>query len=339
MGAIGVDQAAYKNYGGDDRNTRDIARDPGGFEGAMGKNQEPPPPPDFIGAAREQGAQNIALARVNAALNNPNVINPLGSRTVKFDGDQATINQSFAPGIQGAIDRGLLPSIAENFSKPFGYESASDLQNKTEQALFSRLEPKFQNDEDALRTRLANQGIAIGSEAYNKDMDAFNRSKNDARQQAVLGGMQAAPQALQQESFIRSAPLNALLALMSGQPVQGFNPSGNAKAGNFEGATAQAGDYATDLWNQQQAQAAQNRGLLGSAGIAAASMFSDRRLKSNIVKLGEDPRGWGVYEYDIFGERQTGVMADEVEKVIPEAVSTHESGYKMVHYGMLYEGA
>ena len=42
-----------------------------------------------------------------------------------------------------------------------------------------------------------------------------------------------------------------------------------------------------------------------------------------------------LYEYDIFGERQQGVMADEVEKVMPEAVLMHPSGYKMVNYGLL----
>jgi hypothetical protein len=63
--------------------------------------------------------------------------------------------------------------------------------------------------------------------------------------------------------------------------------------------------------------------------------LSDRRLKSNIVRVGTHPLGIGVYEYDIFGERQRGVMADELEAVLPEAVAIHPSGYKMVNYGML----
>ena len=72
--------------------------------------------------------------------------------------------------------------------------------------------------------------------------------------------------------------------------------------------------------------------LAGGAGLF--KMFSDRRLKSNIVKVGEHPRGFGIYEYDIFGHRQRGVLADEVEKVIPEAVSEH-LGMKMVDYGRI----
>lgn len=66
-----------------------------------------------------------------------------------------------------------------------------------------------------------------------------------------------------------------------------------------------------------------------------AWIISDRRLKSNVVRIGTHPLGIGIYEYDIFGERQRGVMADEVEAVMPEAVTTHPFGYKMVYYEML----
>jgi hypothetical protein len=58
-------------------------------------------------------------------------------------------------------------------------------------------------------------------------------------------------------------------------------------------------------------------------------------LKSNIERIGTHSLGIGIYAYDIFGERQLGVMADEVEQVKPEAVLTHSSGFKMVNYGAL----
>jgi hypothetical protein len=69
--------------------------------------------------------------------------------------------------------------------------------------------------------------------------------------------------------------------------------------------------------------------------MAAATYFSDRRLKSNIERIGTHPLGIGIYEYDIFGEHQIGVMADEVKQVMPEAIINHLSGYMMVDYGML----
>lgn len=70
---------------------------------------------------------------------------------------------------------------------------------------------------------------------------------------------------------------------------------------------------------------------------------SDRRLKEDICEVGRHPCGFGVYlfyyksEYrGIYGYgRQFGVMADEVEQIIPEAVSVHRNGYKTVDYEML----
>jgi hypothetical protein len=63
--------------------------------------------------------------------------------------------------------------------------------------------------------------------------------------------------------------------------------------------------------------------------------FSDARLKSNVVQIGVHPRGIGVYEYDIFGRRERGVMAQELLAVAPELVHTHPSGFMMVNYGGL----
>ena len=62
---------------------------------------------------------------------------------------------------------------------------------------------------------------------------------------------------------------------------------------------------------------------------------SDRRLKSNIKRIGTHRLGIGLYEFTIFGRRETGVMADEVLAVKPEAVILDESGYYKVCYDML----
>lgn len=69
---------------------------------------------------------------------------------------------------------------------------------------------------------------------------------------------------------------------------------------------------------------------------------SDPALKENIVRIGEHSVGFGLYlfdykpEFSAFGEgRQFGVMADEVERIVPEAVSIGSHGYRTVDYGML----
>ncbi|WP_213074504.1 hypothetical protein, partial [Acinetobacter baumannii] len=68
--------------------------------------------------------------------------------------------------------------------------SIMEQQLRAEEALMSRMNPQFARDEEAQRTRLINQGITQGSEAYNTEMNTFNQMKNDARQQAILGGQQ-----------------------------------------------------------------------------------------------------------------------------------------------------
>jgi len=89
----------------------------------------------------------------------------------------------------------------------------------------------------------------------------------------------------------------------------------------------------------------------GTASVGADGGFnnskkntqSDRRLKENVARIGEHPLGIGLYLFDYKPEfrdqcghgRQFGVMADEVETVLPNAVSMHTNGYKMVDYGML----
>jgi hypothetical protein len=63
-----------------------------------------------------------------------------------------------------------------------------------------------------------------------------------------------------------------------------------------------------------------------------AAMFSDRRLKRNVKRVGSF-KGYPLYEFDyVWGQHSVGVMADEVD---PRAVITHPSGYKMVDYGRL----
>lgn len=62
---------------------------------------------------------------------------------------------------------------------------------------------------------------------------------------------------------------------------------------------------------------------------------SDRRLKSNIIKIGMHNRGMPLYQYTIFGETRIGVMADEVLQFLPEAVGIDDKGYYTVNYEML----
>lgn len=81
-----------------------------------------------------------------------------------------------------------------------------------------------------------------------------------------------------------------------------------------------------------------SEGLAGPLGslLSSASAFawSDRRVKDDIKRVGELDDGQNVYRFRYKGspQWQIGLMAQEVEKVRPEAVFEHPSGVKMVNY-------
>ena len=81
----------------------------------------------------------------------------------------------------------------------------------------------------------------------------------------------------------------------------------------------------------------------GQSGKGKATTGSDPRLKCNVAEVGRHPQGFGLYLFDYkpefqaeFGAgRRFGVMADEVEAIVPDAVSTAADGYKRVDYRAL----
>ena len=91
-----------------------------------------------------------------------------------------------------------------------------------------------------------------------------------------------------------------------------------------------------NAYNQQQ----QNKnsmmgGLMGMGGtLGAAKILSDRRLKTNIKRIGQMANGLFIYLYNYIwgGDTQIGVMADEVKRIMPHAVITLPSGYDAVNY-------
>ena len=232
-----------------------------------------------------------------------------------------------------------------------------------QEAIMARLEPSLAKQRVSTETQLINQGLRPGTEAYDNAIQLLGQQETDARTQAVVQGLnldiganaQGYNQALQSGQFGNTAqqqmlaqaiqqrqmPLNEINALTSSSQIQ--NPQFAAYTGAnvapppISQATAQRGQYDQNAYNAQVAsQNANTAGLysLGGAGMMAYAM-SDRRLKSNIVRLGTHPIGVGIYEYDIFGSRQIGVMAQELMEVMPEAVIQHPSGYLMVNYGRL----
>lgn len=332
----------------------------------FGKDQPAPPPaPDYTGAAAATAAGNVDAARLATKANRVNQYTPYGALTyannVGGDPDRWDSAITLTPTGQqlldydnasrlglGSLTTGAMGRVSQGLEQPFDYGSVDDVYNKAYQTATSRLDDRFGRDQTSLETQLTNQGLRPGSEAWDNAMKSFNYGKNDAYQQAQGQAIATMPQTYQMAQALRSQPLNELNALRTGSQVQ--NPTfqtapqqQTTPGANLLGAEQAAGQYNQGLYNAQVGQNnAMTSGLfsLGAAALGAPTgtfaAFSDVRLKSNIERVGTHPLGIGIYEYDIFDRRERGVMAHEVEQVKPEAVSVHESGFKMVDYAQLH---
>ena len=103
---------------------------------------------------------------------------------------------------------------------------------------------------------------------------------------------------------------------------------GNAEVASYTG-MSQAASAA--------AKSQSSGGILGAIGGiigAIGSIFSDDRLKTDIELIERRPDGIGIYRFRFKGDGPffDGVLASEVEKVYPEAVTLDDFGFKMVDY-------
>lgn len=173
--------------------------------------------------------------------------------------------------------------------------------------------------------------LGFGNQAMGQQF-GLNRQQadyqNQLRQQAIAEQMQR-----------RGMSLNEMNALLTGQQVgmpqmQQFNQAQRSETPDLMGAMGKTFDAQLGAVNANNAASANTMSGLGSLA-STAFMFSDARLKSDIVKVGEHPIGVGIYEYTMMGIEQRGVIAQEVLKVRPDLVKRHASGYLMVNYGGL----
>lgn len=260
----------------------------------MGKSS-PPPPPDPKETAAAQTGTNISTAIANNVMGFANQNTPTGSQSSEISGYYSltdpstgetyqipmwTHNTSLNEGEQAVYDSGLeargnLAGLAAERSDwladylPQTGAMTDEIDSKLFDLGSKRLDPRFEREEAALRTQLANQGIAPGSEAYNKELDLFRQGKNDAYNQLTLTGRNTAMNEV-------NAPINQITALLSGGQV-----SGPGTTGPMPGASIPTTDYAgivNQNYNQQmnnwQTQQGQRSSLMGGLFGAGAKVLS-----------------------------------------------------------------
>lgn len=140
-------------------------------------------------------------------------------------------------------------------------------ESTNEQEMFIRLAPQWARDEDALRTRLVNQGIKEGSAAWNTEMNRLSMAKNDALDQLILGGRQ---QSINEILTERNQPLNEISAMLSGSQVAqpNFVNTPQSQVAGVDYAGMVRDNYNAQVKQQEISQSGKNAMMGGMFGLA-----------------------------------------------------------------------
>ena len=313
------------------------------------------------GLGQDFGQGLAALQASNQAIGQ-NYGQGLSSQQLK----NAAVSQNFGQGLQAqqlrnqAIDQNMRNALmAQNsqndaINQNFGRDVTSQqLTNQSIGQNFGQGVTSQQMQNDAIN---ANFGNAMSAQGMNNAAmqqnygqagniaglynSAAAQQYNQNMQGAQFGNM-ASDQALARALQLRSQPLNEITALMGASQIQNPQFQGytgaNVNAAPTYQAVGDAANYGMNIYGQRMAARNANVNAAGQAvgTVGTAIAMSDMRLKSNIERVGTHANGVGVYEYDIDGHRERGVMAQEVLNVKPEAVLMGDDGFYMVNYGAL----
>lgn len=318
-----------------------------------------PTPPDFNAAAKAQADASSAAVQGQTAANRPNQTTPFAT-TSWTQGPNGQWQQNVSlNGPLGGLQQGLQGQAAQAMAQPFSLSGLPEVQSGdgARQQAFnaaygqaeSRLNPMWQQREDATRTRLLQQGLDPGSEAFQREMGSLGQQRNDAYTSALnsaqgqataagdsvfrnslMGRQQALSDALRQ----RGQAFGELQGLQGLMGMPSFMGAGLAQVPQLlqaAGLQSQA-----DLQRYQIEQQAQSDMISGGAGLLGTGLglaLSDERAKQDVVRLSKEaipgvPMATWRYR-DGYGDpsvRYLGVVAQDLARVRPEAVSHGPGG-------------
>lgn len=325
-----------------------------------GKKSGGPPPSDYMGLMREQGAQQRALLEQQTRNNRPNQSTPWATNTWETGPDGRPVQRVALSGGLGEAATALQGQLAQNMRAPLDFSALPQLgtgesarQQASEAAyrqMASRLDPQWSQQEEAMRTRLLNQGVTEGSGAWNRAMQQLGQQRTDAYNQANLSSiregttagqalfgqnMAARNQAMQELLRARQQPLSELQALQGFTAMPGYAQAGLGQADNLLGAAGMADAAAFRRWQEQmQAKRDLYGGIMDLGGTVAqiGMMASDERVKVDVMRLpfdvapGVPAATFRYLKHMRMPGLYQGVIAQDLQKVRPEAVIEGEDG-------------
>lgn len=257
--------------------------------------------------------------------------------------------------------QGLNPNDAayQNAMTLFGNQQGTQLSqlanasvqsgNAEQQALFNEQGQQGQFANQAAAQQYAqNQGQAgFYNNAVNQDFanklnysNLYNSAEGQSFNQQLAAGQfqnQAQQQAFQQGAYAQELPINELDALLSSGQVAmpsgaTYTPTSVAPT-NVENAYALNSNVAEQNYQAQLQNNTSTLGGLFNLGSAAIKL-SDRRLKTDVRRIGRTDSGLPLYLFRFKGhpELHVGVMAQEVRETRPDLVRQAPEGWLMVNY-------
>ena len=295
------------------------------LEGGGGKKAKTPKQPDYMALAREQAQMQKDINRETLAANRVNQVTPYGSLgytqtgTDQYGNPTYTATQTLSPeqqelyGKNTALSSNMLSGAQAGLSNYMdvmenptvdleGLPSVGINPGETySDAIMRRLQPQIEQERNAFDTKLANQGIAPGTEAYMNAKRTFDQAQNDKMTSAITGGMgvgmQANQQRFGQEAYNLTSPLNIINSLRGGNQVQNptyINPAqqANASAPDLMGAGQAGFNASMGGYNAAQQGNANFMGGLMGLGGAIGSAGPGSLFGSIGSKIGGALGGW-----------------------------------------------
>ncbi len=267
---------------------------------------------------------------------------------------EAVMRQAAATGgLRGGNVQGALAQQASDIQRDALLRSYGEQRALEEQA--------YGRATDQYGRELQGYGLDVGEaeRAFGRDLQRYGLGQEAAQQDYLrqLQGYGLGQEAAQQDYLrqlqgygLQQDLVNRQLAGLSGLAGMDTGAGGIASLLTGIGQTLGAGQAgAGQILSQGKIAGEQARqqalgGLLGMGGkLGGAWLMSDRRLKTNIKRLGDvGPIGWYSWDWlPASGMRggSAGLLADEVEQIAPEAVITGSDGYKRVDYRAAFAAA
>ncbi len=246
----------------------------------------PPPAPDPAATAAAQTASNKATAVSNYGLNATDQSTPYGSLSYSQNGTWADGTPHFmstttlSPEQQnlynltsktqanlGQIGVDQSSKVGGILNTPFDLNAATN--NQQSQIRQQMLDPMLAARDSQFATKMRDQGIVPGSEAYTNATRDYGMARDNSVNSLLLADRgQAATEALTQ----RNQPLNEISALMSGSQVgmPSFTNTPQSNMANTDVAGINNSAFQNSFANYN-AQMQQNNALYGALGGIAGT--------------------------------------------------------------------